>query len=121
MNVGANIVTAIESKWRGANGEVGGEAGDEYALRCSFPRLRRHRIGAILETCAVALLNLMADIAWQNEADKLQALHNYNGNKLGATNGDQLGAKIEDIEQYKIWRVERSNFDTKNTIIWSLG
>lgn len=63
-----------------------------------------------METCAVALLNLMADIERQNEADNLQVLHDYNGNKLGANNGDQLGANIEDIEQYKIWRVERSNF-----------
>ncbi len=36
------VVTATESRWRGANGEVGGEAGDAYALFCSLPRdLRR--------------------------------------------------------------------------------
>lgn len=50
----ARVVTAMESRWRGANGEVGGEAGDEYALFCSFSsELRRYwgRIASILEIC----------------------------------------------------------------------
>ena len=32
LHAGSEFVTAIESRWRGAKGEVGGEAGDEYAL-----------------------------------------------------------------------------------------
>lgn len=48
----------MESKWRGANGEVGGEAGDEYALFCSFLReLRRYwgRIAGDMGICPPGL------------------------------------------------------------------
>lgn len=44
----------MESRCRGANGEVGGEAGDEYALCGSFLReFRRYwgLNGDILESC----------------------------------------------------------------------
>ena len=54
FTVGAKIVTAMESRWRGANGEVGGDAGDEYARRCSCLRLRKQRIGGMVESCPVA-------------------------------------------------------------------
>ena len=43
--------TAMDSRCRGANGEVGGEAGDEYALSCNFLkelRMFRGRKGVIL-------------------------------------------------------------------------
>ena len=43
LDADVEVVTAMESRWRGANGEVGGEAGDAYALFCSLPRdLRRY-------------------------------------------------------------------------------
>ena len=37
----------MESRWRGANGETGGEAGDEYALFGSLPRETRGYRGPI--------------------------------------------------------------------------
>ena len=77
LNVGAQIVTAMESKWRGANGEVGGEAGDEYALWCSVLReLRRGRgrIGGITESCPTALQSEMAGLERQKEDYNSQTL-----------------------------------------------
>lgn len=62
--VGDKIVTAMESRWRGANGEVRGEAGDEYARRCNCLRLRKQRVGGIVELSSSS----MADIERQNEA-----------------------------------------------------
>ena len=67
----------MESRWRGANGEVGGEAGDEYALCCNFLReLRRYRgrNGAIMESCPLALQSLMADIERQRKPVNWQTL-----------------------------------------------
>lgn len=62
----------MESRWRGANGDVGGEAGDEYALPCSFPmefRMYWSRIGDIMGRKPMLLPKLMANIEKQDEAD----------------------------------------------------
>ena len=53
----------MESRWRGANGEVGGEAGDEYALLGILPReVRRDwaRNAGIVEICSLSLQSLVA-------------------------------------------------------------
>lgn len=67
----------MESRWRGANGEFGGEAGDEYALFCSFSReLRRYRgrTEDIMESCPIASQSLLAVIERQMEAGSSQTL-----------------------------------------------
>ena len=62
----------MESRCRGANGEVGGEAGDEYALCCDFlkelPRFRGRK-GGILRNWRIALESLMRNIEEWTEAD----------------------------------------------------
>ena len=55
----------MDSRCRGANGEVGGEAGDEYALWCSFAtELRRYRCrnGNIMGNSLLVLQNLIREI-----------------------------------------------------------
>ena len=67
----------MESRWRGAKGEVGGEAGDEYGLRCSFSReLRsnRDRIGGITESRSNILKSLMTVEEKQEESVSSQTL-----------------------------------------------
>lgn len=61
----AEVRSAMDSRWRGANGDVGGDAGDEYVLRCSFSReLRKYwgRNGGMITDCLRALKSLMANI-----------------------------------------------------------
>ena len=61
----SGLYTAMDSRCRGANGEVGGEAGDEYALFCDFPKeLRRFRgrKGGILRNWSIALERLKRNI-----------------------------------------------------------
>ena len=70
----------MDSRCRGANGEVGGEAGDEYALCCDFLKeLRRFRGrgGGILGNWPIALGSLTRNIEERNEADTSQKLQTY--------------------------------------------
>lgn len=70
----------MDSRCRGANGEVGGEAGDEYALCCEFVQnLRRFRgrRGGILRNWPVAS-ERMRNKEKSNEADNSLTLQTYN-------------------------------------------
>ena len=73
--------TAMDSRCRGANGEVGGEAGDEYALCWGFLKeLRRFRgrKGGIFGSWPIALESLTRNIEGRNEADNSRTLQTYN-------------------------------------------
>ena len=67
----------MDNRCRGANGEVRGEAGDEYPLFNDFPKeLRRFRgrKGGILRNWRTALESLMRRIEEWTEADTSQKL-----------------------------------------------
>ena len=71
----------MDSRCRGANGEVGGEAGDENALCCDFLKeLRRFRArkGGILGNWPIALESLTRNIEEWNGADTSRTLQTYN-------------------------------------------
>lgn len=70
----------MDSRCRGANGEVGGEAGDEYALCCDFLkkfRRFRGRSGGILRNWWIALESLMKNIEEWTEAGTSWILQRY--------------------------------------------
>ena len=71
----------MDRRCRGANGEVGGEAGDEYALCCDFLKeLRRYRgrRGGILANSTINMGSLTRNIEERNEADSSHKLQTYN-------------------------------------------
>ena len=93
LDVDTKLITAMESRWRGAKGEMGGEAGDEYALRCSCLKLRRLCVEGIMKTRSIALQSLIA----------------YTETKNGANNGKCFEEEVEERilqgqDQKRKWR-----------------
>ena len=87
----------MDSRWRGANGEVGGEAGDEYALCCNFSReLRRYRgrKGGIVGSCPRVLQSLTVDIEKRKVIETSLTLQIYRkfSLQLQDEDGRRLGA-----------------------------